>query len=69
MSSNTKSESAQTATDRWWIVDGNWLPNGRKYAGPFSTRDDALTARTAIEKLTGTHTFFVDSDHPYQKAV
>ena len=59
--SKTKSSSDMTSGDDWWIVRGNWLPNGVKIAGPFTTREDALRARTAVEAFAGGETFYVDS--------
>jgi hypothetical protein len=65
MAGKTKSPSAMTAGDQWWIVRGNWLPNGEKVAGPFSSNVDANHARDALERFAGGETFFIDSTETF----
>lgn len=47
----------------WWISDGG-LPDGRKVAGPFESRDIALQVRTWLEAHpdAGGLTFWVDQE-------
>lgn len=50
-------------TQRWFVLREGWFKDGGKsVAGPFTTRDDALTAREALEKSEGHHSYWVDSD-------
>lgn len=50
--------------ERWWVLDGGyrWSParNGRLFSGPYSTRDDAFTARQTIEILLNRDDLFVE---------
>jgi len=57
-----KSASATTSAHAWWVLRGNWIPQGRKIAGPFTTRDDAFAARAALESFAGGETFWIDSE-------
>lgn len=46
----------------FWVVSGGSLAQGgRKFSGPYSTAEDAFTARSSLEKLVP-ETFWVDSE-------
>jgi hypothetical protein len=45
-----------------WYVTTNWFKDGGMWlSGPYSTRDDALTARATIEKMANRNDYYVDS--------
>ena len=46
----------------WFILDGDFFPAGRRVSGPYSTREDAITARVAIEARSRGITFWIDRD-------
>ena len=56
--------SDMNARGGWFILDGDFFPAGRRVSGPYSTREDALTARVAIEARSRGITFWIDRDTP-----
>ncbi len=46
----------------WHILRGAFFDKGGKsIAGPFSTREDAFTARRALEEMPGGNSYYIDS--------
>lgn len=44
---------------RWWITTDNLVNDQTKVSGPYSTRDDALTARAIKEQYSDGQTYWV----------
>lgn len=44
---------------RWWITTDNVVNDSTKVVGPFSTREDALTARAIKEQYSDGQTYWV----------
>lgn len=63
---------ATPPTEEWWITT-TFFPDGAKVAGPFGSKDEALTVRLALEKYLLTDrihsetTFCVDSPPPTEE--
>jgi hypothetical protein len=47
-------DQMRRTVDRWWICEGGWFgKGGRKYLGPFESRDLALRVREYVETAEG----------------
>lgn len=52
-------------TPGWYVTTGFfWHDACSVIEGPFTTQDDAMLCRTAIEKLEGHHQYYVDEVAP-----
>jgi hypothetical protein len=56
----------ERAAERWWILEGGfrWAPprGGSLYSGPYSTREDAFTARRKLEQILGHNSLFIEQE-------
>jgi hypothetical protein len=58
----SKSKTGLTGVEdagRWFVATELFERGGKKISGPYTTRQDAIVAREAIERLSGNTTYWV----------
>lgn len=46
----------------WFVATDFFHRGGRKVAGPYPTQDEAIAARTELERVEGHSRYFVDEE-------
>jgi len=62
-SSSDVTAVASRRKTEWWLLTGGAMESAvtKLYSGPYTTREDAIVARVAIERLRGANDLWVDS--------